>query len=127
LGNERVKTAYRFKDLLAQNGVIANGSDFPVEYVNPLFGFHSAIARQDDKNYPNGGFQMENALSRVEALKAMTIWSAYSNFEEKERGSIEKGKMADFVILEDDIMKIPKEKLRNVKVLQTFVGGERVF
>jgi predicted amidohydrolase YtcJ len=127
LGDERVKTAYRFKDLLAQNGVIANGSDFPVEYVNPLFGFHSAVARQDDKNYPEKGFQIENALTRQEALKAMTIWSAYSNFEEKERGSIEKGKMADFVILEEDIMKIPNEKLRNVKVLQTFVGGERVF
>lgn len=127
LGNERVKTAYAFKDLLKQNGVIANGSDFPVEYVNPLFGFHSAVARQDAKNYPADGFQMENALSREEALKAMTIWSAYANFEEKERGSIESGKMADFVILEDDIMTAPKEKLRNVKVLQTFVGGEKVF
>lgn len=127
LGNERVKTAYAFKDLLQQNGVIANGSDFPVEYVNPLFGFHSAVARKDAKNYPADGFQMENALTREEALKAMTIWSAYANFEEKERGSIEKGKMADFVILEDDIMTAPKEKLRNVKVLQTFVGGEKVF
>lgn len=127
LGNERIKTAYAFKDLLKQNGVIANGSDFPVEYVNPLFGFHSAVARQDAKNYPVDGFQMENALSREEALKAMTIWSAYANFEEKERGSIEKGKMADFVILEDDIMTAPKEKLRNVKVMQTFVGGEKVY
>ncbi len=127
LGNERVKTAYRFKDLLVQNGILANGSDFPVEFVNPLFGFHSAVARQDDKNYPVGGFQMENALTREEALKAMTIWSAYSNFEEKERGSIEVGKMADFVILADDIMKIPNENLRKVKVLNTFVGGEKVF
>ncbi|RFS13963.1 amidohydrolase [Emticicia sp. C21] len=127
LGNERVKTAYAFQDLLKQNGVIANGSDFPVEHVNPLFGFHSAVVRQDDKNYPDGGFQMENALSREQALKAMTIWSAYANFEEKERGSIENGKMADFVILEADIMKEPKEKLRNIKVSNTFVGGEKVY
>jgi predicted amidohydrolase YtcJ len=127
LGNERVKTAYAFQELLKQNGVLANGSDFPVEHVNPLFGFHSAVARQDAQNYPEGGFQMENALSREQALKAMTIWSAYANFEEKERGSIENGKMADFVILEADIMKEPKEKLRNIKVSNTFVGGEKVY
>lgn len=127
LGDVRVKTAYAFQDLLKQNGVIANGSDFPVEFVNPLYGFHSAVARQDAKNFPEGGFQMENALTREQALRAMTIWSAYANFEEKERGSIEAGKMADFVILEEDLMKIPKEKLRNVKVLNTFVGGEKLF
>jgi predicted amidohydrolase YtcJ len=127
LGDERIKTAYAFQDLLKQNGFLANGSDFPVEFVNPLYGFHSAVARQDTKNFPNGGFQMENALTREQALKAMTIWSAYSNFEEKERGSIETGKMADFVILEDDLMLAPKEKLRNVKVLNTYVGGEKVY
>ena len=127
LGDVRVKTAYAFQDLLKQNGVIANGSDFPVEFVNPLYGFHSAVARQDAKNFPEGGFQMENALTREQAIRAMTIWSAYANFEEKERGSIEAGKMADFVILEEDLMKIPKEKLRNVKVLNTFVGGEKVY
>lgn len=127
LGNVRIKTAYAFQDLLKQNGFLANGSDFPVEFVNPLYGFHSAVARQDAKNFPEGGFQMENALTREQALKAMTIWSAYANFEEKERGSIEAGKMADFVILEDDLMLAPKEKLRNVKVLNTFVGGQKVF
>jgi len=127
LGNERVKTAYAFQDLLKQNGVVANGSDFPVEFVNPLFGFHSAVARQDANNFPTNGYQMDNALSREQALKAMTIWSAYANFEEKERGSIEAGKMADFVILEGDLMKEPKEKLRNIKVINTFVGGEKVY
>ena len=127
LGNERVKTAYAFQDLLKQNGVVANGSDFPVEFVNPLFGFHSAVARQAANNFPVNGYQMDNALSREQALKAMTIWSAYANFEEKERGSIEAGKMADFVILEGDLMKEPKEKLRNIKVINTFVGGEKVY
>jgi len=127
LGNERVKTAYAFQDLLKQNGLIANGSDFPVEFVNPLFGFHSAVARQDAQNYPESGYQMENALTREQALKAMTIWSAYANFEEKERGSIETGKMADFVILEADIMKEAKEKLRSIKVSNTYIGGEKVY
>ena len=70
---------------------------------------------------------MENALSREQALKAMTIWSAYSNFEEKERGSIEVGKMADFVILDADLMKIENEKMRATKVLKTFIGGEMLY
>jgi predicted amidohydrolase YtcJ len=127
LGKERVKHAYPFEELRKQNGLIANGSDFPVEFVNPLFGFHSAAARQDNNNWPAGGFQMENALSKENALKAMTIWSAYANFEEKERGSIEKGKMADFVVLDEDIMTLEASKIRNVKVLSTFIGGEKVY
>ena len=127
LGAEREKHAYAFNDLMKQNGVLANGSDFPVEYINPLFSFHAAVARQDAKNWPEGGFQNENAISRKEALKAMTLWSAYANFEEKERGSIEQGKMADFVVLEEDIMTIELSKIRSVKVLQTWVGGERVY
>lgn len=127
LGAERVKNAYAFQDLLKQNGFLCNGSDFPVEYVNPIFGFHAAVTRQDSKNFPAGGFQMENALSREQALKSMTIWSAYSNFEEKERGSIEVGKMADFVILDADLMKIENEKMRATKVLKTFIGGEMLY
>lgn len=127
LGKEREKTAYAFQELLKQNGMVANGSDFPVEFVNPIFGFHSAVARQDDKNFPEGGYQMENALTREQALKAMTIWSAYANFEEKERGSIQTGKMADFVIADKDLMKIPNAEMRGVKILKTVVGGEVVF
>ena len=127
LGKERVKYAYPFEELRQQNGVIANGSDFPVEYVNPIFGFHSAAVRQDNNNWPSGGFQMENALTKESALRAMTIWSAYANFEEQERGSIEKGKMADFVVLDEDIMKIDNSKIRNVKVLSTYIGGEKVY
>ncbi len=127
LGPERIKTAYAFKDLLQQNGYIALGSDFPVEFVNPLYGFHAAVARVDDKGYPKGGFQMENALNREEALRGMTIWAARANFEEKTRGSIEKGKFADFVILEKDIMKIPLPEIRQVKVLRTVIGGESLY
>lgn len=127
LGKDRVSTAYAFKQLMEQNDVIAFGSDFPVEAVNPLFGFHSAVARQDAKAYPEGGFQMENAIDRQNSLKAMTSWAAYSCFQEKETGSIEVGKKADFVVLEKDLMKAPANELRDVKVISTFIGGKQVF
>jgi predicted amidohydrolase YtcJ len=127
IGNERIKGAYAYKQLLEQNGYIADGSDFPVENINPLYGFYAAVVRKDKKNFPANGFQTENAISREQALRAMTIWAAYSNFEEKEKGSIEVGKKADFVILEDDIMKAAPEKLHAIKVLKTFIAGEMVF
>ena len=126
LGPVRVKGAYAFQDLLRQNGMLAFGSDFPVEAVNPLFGFHAAVARQDAKNFPAGGYQMENAVDRQSALLAMTRWAAYANFEEPLRGSIAPGKQADFVVLDRDIMTVPNEKLRDTKVRQTWIGGERV-
>ncbi|QJW88894.1 amidohydrolase [Spirosoma taeanense] len=127
LGPVRVKGAYAFKDLQRQNGLIAFGSDFPVEAVNPLFGFHAATARQDAKNYPTGGYQPENAVDRRSALLAMTRWAAYANFEDHLRGSIAPGKQADFVILDRDIMTAPNEQLRQTKVRQTWIGGERAF
>lgn len=127
LGAERLKGAYAFKDLLAQVGVLPLGSDFPVEHINPLYGFHAAIARVDSRGLPEGGFQMENALSREEALRGMTIWAAYSFFEENNRGSIEIGKAADFVVLESDIMTEAADKLRDVKTLRTVVSGETLF
>ncbi len=123
LGAERVKGAYAYKDLLDKAGLVALGTDFPVEQVNPFLTFYAAVARQDVEQYPEGGFQMENALSREETLKGMTIWAAYSNFEEDEKGSIEPGKFADFVILSDDIMAIPTEEIPNVTVEQVFLGG----
>ncbi|WP_339695637.1 amidohydrolase [uncultured Roseivirga sp.] len=127
LGEERVKTAYAFKDLLDQNGYIALGSDFPVEDINPLYGYHAAVARQDSENWPEGGWQPENKLSREEALKGMTIWAAYSNFEENEKGSIEVGKFADFIITEKDMMKAPESELRNLKVKATYLNGKKVY
>jgi len=127
LGSERVKYAYAYKYLLEQNGWIAAGSDFPVEDINPLYGFYAAAARQDQKNWPENGFQMENAISREQALKAMTIWAAKSNFEENEKGSIEIGKFADFVVTDKDIMEIEIHEVPKVKVLQTFIAGEKVY
>ncbi len=127
LGKIRVKGAYAFKDLMKQNTMIAFGSDFPVEAVNPLFGFHAAVARQDAKNFPSGGYQMENAVDRKSALLAMTRWAAYACFEDQLRGSIAPGKQADFVILDRDIMTVPNPQLRQTIVKQTWIGGERVY
>jgi len=127
LGEKRLKTAYAYKDLLAENEMLILGSDFPVEHINPIYGFHAAVARQDNNNFPKDGFQSENAISRQAALKGMTIWAAYGQFEENEKGSIEVGKLADFVILDQDIMTTALEKLRNTKVLQTWSGGEKVY
>lgn len=123
LGKERIKGAYAYKDLLNKAGLVALGTDFPVEQVNPFLTFYAAVARQDVAQYPEGGFQMENALSREETLKGMTIWAAYSNFEEEEKGSIEPGKFADFVILSDDIMTIPSEDIPNITAEHVFLGG----
>lgn len=127
LGPDRIKDAYIFKALLDQNGYIALGSDFPVESINPLFGFHAAVARQDAEGWPEEGFQLENKLTRAEALRGMTIWAAYANFEEDKKGSIEAGKLADFVITAADIMTAPSGTLRDIAVSATYVGGQKVF
>lgn len=127
LGAERVKGAYAYKDLLNSFGRVALGTDFPVENINPLHTFYAGVARKDLKGFPEGGWQMENALTREETLKGMTIWAAYSNFEEKEKGSIEPGKFADFVILDKDIMKINIDEVPAVKVLATYLSGENVY
>ncbi|HSU28449.1 MAG TPA: amidohydrolase family protein, partial [Chitinophagaceae bacterium] len=127
LGPERVKGAYAYKQLLQQNNWMPLGTDFPVEDISTFKTFYAAVVRKDPKGWPEGGYQMENALSREEAMRGMTIWAARSNFEEKEKGSIEKGKWADFVILDADLMKEPAEKLLMVNVLRTYLGGEKVY
>ena len=126
LGTERLKNAYAYKKLLQKSGMIALGTDFPVEEVNPMLTFHAAVARKDSKEFPKGGFQMENALTRAETLRGMTIWAAYSNFEEKEKGSLEAGKWADFVIFDQDLMKMPEDKMVKIKAVNTYLKGEKV-
>ncbi|GAA3929636.1 amidohydrolase [Hymenobacter algoricola] len=127
LGAARLKTAYAYEQLRQQYGQVAIGSDFPVEDINPLFGFHSAVARQDAKNYPSGGFQPENALSRPDALRGMTVWAAHAGFEDKQKGSIRPGLAADFVVLDTDLLKAAAPRLRGAKVRQTWIAGEKVF
>ena len=124
VGHERIKGAYAYKDLLKAYGKIALGTDFPVEHVNPFYTFYAAVARQDNSGYPEGGYQMENALTREETLRGMTIWAAYSNFEEGEKGSIETGKFADFIILNKDIMTVSEKQIPRMKVKATYLGGE---
>jgi len=127
LGSERVKGAYAYKKLLTQNGWIPLGTDFPVEDISPIKTFYAAVVRKDAKGWPVDGYQMENALSREEALRGMTIWAAKSNFEEREKGSLEVGKFADFIIVDKDIMKASDNELLQITVLQTYLGGEKVF
>ena len=127
LGKTRIKTAYAYKQLLEQNGWLPLGTDFPVENINPMYTFYAAVERKDLKGMPAKGFQMENALTREQALRGMTIWAAKANFEEKEKGSIEPGKYADFVILDNDIMKVSGSQLPTVKVLKTYINGEKVY
>ncbi|WP_299216447.1 amidohydrolase family protein [uncultured Dokdonia sp.] len=127
VGAARIKGAYAFKDLLNKSGIVVLGTDFPVEQVSPFYTFYAAVARKDLKQYPEGGYQMENALTREETLKGMTIWAAYSNFEEGEKGSIETGKLADFIIMDQDIMTVDEDKIPNLEVKATYVGGEKVY
>jgi len=127
LGAQRLKDAYAYKQLLKQNGWIPLGTDFPVENINPLLTFYAATVREDAKGFPKGGFQMENALTPEEAIKGMTIWAAKANFEEKEKGSLETGKFADFVILDTDILKSTPQNILKTKVLKTYLNGEKVY
>jgi predicted amidohydrolase YtcJ len=127
LGPVRVKSAYAYKKLLQQNGWLVNGTDFPIEEINPLLTFFAAVARTSVDGYPEGGFQMENALSREEAIRSMTIWAAKGSFEDDIKGSIEPGKLADFIILEKDIMTVGLAKIPGIKVLKTYLDGELVF
>jgi len=127
VGAERMKGAYAYKQLLATNGWIPCGTDFPVEEINPIYTFYAATIRKDKSGYPENGFQIENALTREEALKSMTIWAAKGSFEEDKKGSIEVGKFADFVILEKNLMTAPENELPIVRVMSTFLAGEEVF
>jgi len=126
LGAERMKGAYAYKQLLEQNNWIPLGTDFPVEEINPFKTFLAAVERKDAKGYPAEGFQMENALTREQTIKGMTIWAAKANRMEKEVGSLEVGKKADFIMLDKDLMKVAPDSILKVKVLKTFVNGERV-
>lgn len=126
IGKERLKNAYAYKKLLQKAGTIALGTDFPVEEVNPMLTFHAAVARKDSKEYPKGGFQIENALSRAETLRGMTLWAAFSNFEEKEKGSLEVGKWADFVLYDQDLMKVPENQIVKIKPAGTYLKGQKV-
>ena len=127
IGKKRAEHAYAYKKLFEKSKVIAFGTDFPVEDINPIMTFYSATVRKDKDGYPEDGFQIENMINRADALLAMTIFGAYANFEEDEKGSIEIGKDADFIILDNEIIRSSEARIPNTKVVATFVNGELVF
>jgi predicted amidohydrolase YtcJ len=127
IGPTRLLGSYAWRSLLNTGIVIANGTDFPVEQVNPLITFHASIARQDAESWPAGGWYPEQRMTREEALKSMTIWPAYASFSERELGSLTPGKYADFVVLDQDIMRVPAELILQTHVVATYLGGRMVY
>ena len=127
LGSTRVLGAYAWRSLLDNGSIIPNGSDFPVEQVNPLISFHAAFSRQDAHNWPPNGWYPEQKMSREEALRSITLWPAYAAFQESIMGSLTPGKLADFVVLDQDIMRVAPEQVLGTHVLATYVGGKAVY
>ena len=127
LGETRLRGAYAWRSLIASGVIIPNGSDFPVERVDPLISFKASVARQDARNWPVGGWFPEQRMTREEALLSMTLWAAYAGFQEQDIGSITPGKRADFVVLNQDLMRVPADILQDTHVLSTWVGGRAVY
>ncbi len=127
LGKNRVKYTYAYKKLLKQNGWLPLGTDFPVEYVNPMYTFYAAISRQDASGFPANGFEKNNALTREETLRGMSIWAAKACFEEHEKGSIECGKYADFTVYPIDLIKAKLLDIRNVKPIGLYLNGKKLY
>ncbi|MCJ7816056.1 MAG: amidohydrolase, partial [Xanthomonadales bacterium] len=127
LGADRLAGAYAWQSLLESGARLAFGSDFPVEEVNPMLGIYAAVTRQDLEGWPDGGWLPAERLSREEAIRAFTLDAAYSGFMEQQTGSLENGKRADFIVLDRDIMQIPVAEIPDLRVIETWVDGKRVF
>jgi hypothetical protein len=127
LGSERLKGGYAFKQLLEQNRWLPLGTDFPVEDISPYKTFLAAVFRKDSKGFPASGFQMENALTREQTIRGMTIWGAKAAMQEKQTGSLEAGKKADFILLSQDLMKVSEQDVLKTKVIATYIGGQQVY
>lgn len=124
---QRISGAYAYADLLKQAKLLALGTDFPVEGLSPIHTFYSATQRMDAAGHLSKPFMGNQALTRKQALWGMTLWAAYSNFDEGRLGSLEEGKLADFVILDTDIMTIEAKKLLKTKTVATYIDGKRVW
>lgn len=127
VGPQRIKGAYAWQSFLRQGTVVASGSDFPVESANPFLGFYASITRKDIQGNPLSGWYSNEAMDRVQTLKSYTVDAAFAGFQEDVLGSLEPGKWADFIIIDQDIMIAPDSVLWQTKVLQTWVAGEKVF
>lgn len=127
VGDLRIKGAYAYRQLLGQLGWLPNGTDFPVEEIYPLYTYFSSVFRTHHNGTPSGGFQMENALTREQALKSMTLWPAMASFEESVKGSLEPGKWADFVVLDTDLISAGPREILGTGIQSTWIAGEKVF
>ncbi len=127
IGPKRIQNAYAYHRLLQQNGWLPLGTDFPVESLNPLYTFYAAVFRFDKNQYPEKGFEADNAISRIDALRGITIWAAKSVFEEDRKGSIEQGKLADFVILPVDLLRADAKAIYDAPVIATYIAGQKVY
>lgn len=127
IGHERARGAYAWRTMINSGARFANGSDFPVEEPNPMFGIYASITRQDRAGLPAGGWFPDQKLTRQEALESFTLGAAYAQFEEKEKGSLEVGKLADFVLLSRDIMTVAPAEILKTEVLKTVLGGQTVY
>ena len=127
VGPDRIQGAYAWRRLVDAGARLALGSDFPVERVSPLLGFHAAVTRQDAEMHPAGGWYGNQVLSREEALRGFTLDAAYAGFMEDEVGSLEVGKRADFVVLSQDLMRVPPEAILATEVLATVLDGAPVY
>ncbi len=125
IGSERIKNAYAYEDLRKTMGMVALGTDFPVEGIDPLQTFRSAVLRKNSSD-AGEGYQTDNALSRENALRGMTIWNAIGTFTEKDLGTLETGKFADFVVIDRDLLEVPEDLLWNARVIATFINGEEM-
>ncbi len=127
VGSQRIKGGYAWRRLLDSGAVIASGSDFPVELPNPFHGLYAAVARQDRAGMPENGWHADQAMSRAEALHSFTLAAAYAAHQEERLGSLERGKWADFIVIDRDYFKVPASEIDDIRVLQTWVGGELVY
>jgi predicted amidohydrolase YtcJ len=127
LGSKRIQGAYAWRKLIDAGAIIACGSDFPVEAVNPLLGIYAAVTRQDRNGWPEDGWYPQERMTREEAVRGFTANAAYAEFIEHARGTIEKGKMADFTVFDRDVFEIPADELLVTQVTYTIVGGEVVY
>ena len=127
VGPKRIKGAYAWRTFLEQGSKIACGSDFPVESPNPFYGIHAAVTRQDAAGRPEGGWYANEAMTLKEAFRCFTLDAAYAGHQEKALGSLEPGKWADFIVIDQDLFKMPARDIHKTVVLQTWVGGQQVF